>query len=81
MGSITIRNLDEPLVQRLSVRAAHHGHSVEEEAHRILSAALTEQPEPAGNLADAIRRRFQPFGGVEVPDVAREPLRDPPGFE
>jgi plasmid stability protein len=82
MASLTIRNLDDPLKARLRIRAAHHGRSMEEEARHILRAALTEERQPATHLCDAIRRRFAPFGGVELPDDAgREPLRDPPGFD
>lgn len=81
MGDLTIRNLDEPLAQRLQSRAAHHGRSMEDEARLILRDALAGQPEPAANMAEAIRRRFQRFGGVEVPEAPREPLREPPAFE
>ncbi len=81
MASITIRNLEDSLKARLRVRAAHHGCSMEEEARHILRAALTEERQPVTHLGDAIRQRFAPFGGVEVPDVGREPLRAPPSFE
>lgn len=80
VGDLTIRNLDEPLAQRLLSRTAHSGRSMEDEARLILRDALAVQPEPAGNPAEAIRRRFQRFGGVEVPDVPREPRREPPTF-
>jgi plasmid stability protein len=36
MASITIRNLEDAVKQRLRVRAAEHGHSMEEEARNIL---------------------------------------------
>jgi len=36
MSSITIRNLDPAVKERLRVRAAEHGHSMEAEARRIL---------------------------------------------
>ena len=36
MASLTIRKLDEALKRRLRLRAAHHGHSVEEEIRQIL---------------------------------------------
>ena len=42
MASITIRNLDDNIKQRLRVQAAEHGHSMEEEARAILRAALAE---------------------------------------
>ena len=81
MASITIRNMEEPLKARLRVRAAHHGRSMEDEARHILRAVLTEERQPSVNLADAIRRRFAPLGGVELPDMNREALREPPRFE
>jgi len=39
------------------------------------------EPPPAKNLADAIRRRFAPFGGVDLELPPREPGREPPCFE
>ena len=78
MASITIRNLDEQTKARLRVRAAHHKRSMEEEARNILRAVLAEQAVTARNLADAIRARFQPLGGLELRLPAREPMRDPP---
>ncbi|MBP2297777.1 FitA-like ribbon-helix-helix domain-containing protein [Azospirillum picis] len=81
MGDLTIRNLEEPLAERLQSRAAHHGRSMEDEARLILQDALTKHPDPGDNLADAIRRRFQRLGGVEMPEVPQESLREPPAFE
>jgi plasmid stability protein len=40
MSSITIRNLDPTIKERLRVRAAERGHSREAEARRILTDAL-----------------------------------------
>ncbi|HWZ61115.1 MAG TPA: hypothetical protein VNW46_19170 [Gemmatimonadaceae bacterium] len=77
MASITIRNLDEPLKTRLRVQAAVHGRSMEDEARDILRTALNNEPVPPVNLAAAIRARFAPLGGVELPDVPREPIRAP----
>jgi len=78
MASITIRNLDEQTKARLRVRAAHRKRSMEDEARNILRAALAEDASTAGNLAEAIRRRFRPLGGVELTLPAREPMREPP---
>jgi len=80
MASITIRNLDEPLKTRLRVQAATHGRSMEDEARDILRTALNRQPGPPANLAAAIRARFAPLGGVELPEVPRESMREPPDF-
>jgi antitoxin FitA len=80
MASITIRNLDEPLKARLRVQAAVHGRSMEDEARDILRTALAREPAQPNKLGAAIRKRFQPLGGVELPDVPREPMREPPDF-
>ncbi len=80
MASITIRNLDEPLKARLRVQAAMHGRSMEDEARDILRSALNHERLSPANLAVVIRSRFAPLGGVELPDVPREPMREPPDF-
>lgn len=80
MASITIRNLDEPLKARLRVQAAIHGRSMEDEARDILRAALNREPVPPANLAVAIRARFAPLGGVDLPEVQRGSMREPPDF-
>lgn len=40
MGTLTIRNIDEGVKERLRVRAAMHGHSMEEEVRVILKRAV-----------------------------------------
>ena len=80
MASITIRNLDEATKARLRVRAAHRRRSMEEEARHILREALAGDHAAEGNLAEAIRRRFARFGGVELDLPKRERIRKPPTF-
>ena len=81
-ASITIRNLDPSIKERLRVRAAQHGHSMEAEARRILQAALAPQERPpARHLYDRVRARFAPLGGVSLELPPREPAREPPGFD
>jgi antitoxin FitA len=80
MAAITIRQLDENIKSRLRIRAAHHGRSMEEEAREILRAALGAAPPVKGNLAERIRQRFAPFGGVELKLPRRDPIRKPPDF-
>ena len=46
MASITIRNLEEDIKQRLRVRAAAHGRSMEEEALEILRRELGTDSAP-----------------------------------
>jgi plasmid stability protein len=81
MASITIRNLDEPLKARLRIQAAVHGRSMEDEARNILRASLNREPTLRSNLAVAIRARFAPLGGVDLPSAPREPMRAPPAFD
>ena len=80
MGNVMIRDISDDIEQRLRIRAAEHGHSIEEEALAILREALTEYPPPA-NLASAIHDRFAPLGGVELRIPSREPMREPPPFD
>jgi phosphopantothenoylcysteine decarboxylase / phosphopantothenate---cysteine ligase len=64
MASITIRGLDEALKQRLRLRAARNGRSMEDEARTILRDLAADGPR-SGNSRDA-------------PQVLRDPLlRDP----
>jgi plasmid stability protein len=81
MASITIRNLDDKLKQRLRVRAAQHGRSMEDEARDILRLALAGDNAPPQDLGRAIHSRFAPLGGVDLPVTPREPMRDPPCFD
>jgi antitoxin FitA len=82
MPTLTIRNVDAAVKERLRVRAARHGRSMEAEARTILTEAVAadrDQPEP--NLAEAIRRRFAPLGGVDLELPPREFVEDPPLFD
>ncbi|MDJ0900933.1 MAG: hypothetical protein QNJ55_19185 [Xenococcus sp. MO_188.B8] len=81
MASLTIRNLDDSIKALLSIRAAHHGYSMEEEARQILRAALLEKTQPSQNLAKSIQKRFAELGGIDqIPTTPREPMREPPQF-
>lgn len=81
MASMTIRNLDDSLKQRLRLRAAAHGRSMEDEMRDILRTALSTGETSSGNLAASIRKRLAPIGGVELDLPAREAIRDVPGFD
>lgn len=80
MAAITIRQLDENIKSRLRIQAAHHGRSMEEEVREILRAALSAASPVKGNLAERIRQRFAPFGGVELKLPRRDAIRKPPDF-
>lgn len=81
MASVTIRNLDDEVTQRLRLRAATHGRSMEDEARDILRTALSAESRRAGNLAETIRRRVAALGGVELEIAPREPIREAPAFD
>lgn len=81
MASITIRNLDEATKDRLRIRAAHRRRSMEEEARNILREALAGDGATPANLARVIASRFEPFGGVDLDQPVREPMREPPSFK
>ncbi len=82
MSSITIRNLEPSIKERLRVRAAGHGHSMEAEVRRILQATLVgTDGTPARNLYDRIQARFAPLGGVDLELPAREATRAQPRFD
>ena len=72
--------MDDRTKSRLRVRAAQHGRSMEEEAREILRSALSAPRAQQQNVAEAIRELFAPFGGVDLPEIEREPPREPPDF-
>lgn len=80
MTSLTIRKLDPVVKNRLRVRAAELGHSMEEEARRILSEACTAEPAPR-TAYSALRRHFADIGGVDLELPPRSPGREPPAFD
>lgn len=77
MASITIRNFDDILKQKLRMRAAEHRRSMEEEVREILREAVGQAP-PAKDLGGSIHQRFAAIGGVELEPPERKPMRKPP---
>lgn len=77
MTTITIRNVDDELKERLKVRASEHGRSMEAEARAILREVLdrANKPEP-GDLYRAVRGIVEPLGGIDLDLPARKPIRD-----
>ncbi|HEY8030903.1 MAG TPA: Arc family DNA-binding protein [Methylocella sp.] len=82
MGAIIIRNLEPTIKERLRIRAAEHGRSMEAEARNILQAALSgSRRNKSSNLYARIHARFAPLGGVELELPPRGHAREPPRFE
>ncbi len=64
MAALSIRGLDDDVRERLRVRAARHGRSMEAEIRAILVEAVRE-PAPA-SLFTALLDGFGEIGGVEL---------------
>ncbi|MGI8596031.1 MAG: FitA-like ribbon-helix-helix domain-containing protein [Thermoleophilaceae bacterium] len=65
VASITVRNLEDDVKERLRVRAAHHGRSMESEIRAILAEAVSE-PQQETCLFQRMLNRFGAIGGVEL---------------
>jgi plasmid stability protein len=70
VAGVSIRNLDERVKQRIRVRAARHGRSMEAEMRAILTDAVSHHEEERG-LFGALVDRFAALGGVELDIPAR----------
>jgi plasmid stability protein len=62
---LSVRGLDDEVRERLRIRAARHGRSMEAEIRAILVDAVRE-PVPAADLFTALLERFGEIGGVEL---------------
>lgn len=65
MAAVSVRDLDEAVRERLRVRAAQHGRSMEAEIRAILTDAVTAPTDPRG-LAQTLLSRFSDLGGVDL---------------
>ena len=65
MAAMSIRNLDDRVRERLRVRAAAHGRSMEAEIRTILTEAVRE-PDDADGLFATVLNRFGELGGIDL---------------
>ncbi len=65
LAAISVRNLDDRVKERLRIRAARHGRSMESEIRAILVEAVRE-PGDADGLFQTMLVRFGEVGGVEL---------------
>ena len=79
MASITIRNIDEQLKQKLRIQAARHGHSMEQEVRHILRRAVEDDTETM-SFADLARSVFGEQG-VELEQHPEVEVRRVPGLD
>lgn len=65
MAALSIRGLDDDVRERLRLRAASHGRSMEAEVRAILVDAVRDPASEAG-LFTTLLDRFGKMGGVEL---------------
>jgi plasmid stability protein len=65
VAAVSVRDLDDDVKERLRIRAAANGRSMEAEIRAILITAVNE-PEPSEGLLSALADRFGALGGVEL---------------
>jgi plasmid stability protein len=73
MAAVSVRDLDDDVKERLRMRAAGNGRSMEAEIRAILVKAVNE-PKPSEGLLSALMDRFSALKGVDL-DL---PPRDTP---
>jgi antitoxin FitA len=81
MAQLVVRNLEESVKARLQRRAAHNGHSMEEEVRDILRNAVNEADMPTRGLGTAIAELVKGTGfKFEAPELRGFTLQ-PPKFD
>jgi plasmid stability protein len=65
MAALSIRDLGNSVKEKLRLRAARHGRSMEAEIRAILTAAVTDEA-PRKDLFSALIERFSRLGGVDL---------------
>jgi antitoxin FitA len=70
VAAVSIRDLDDSVKEKLRIRAARHGRSMEAEMRAILTAAVTDE-DTRTDLFAALVDRFARVGGVELDLPAR----------
>jgi len=79
MATLTIRDLDDEIRDKLRVRAAEHGRSMEAEVREILGRAVQPRHEEDDyGWGDRIHARFAEIGGVEPDELVIPPRTDRP---
>lgn len=79
MAALTIRDLDDAIRDKLRVRAAENGRSMEAEVREILADAVRPAAEGEAWLA-RLRARFAEIGFVEPDELVIPPRSDQPRY-
>jgi antitoxin FitA len=70
MAALSIRDLGDSVKEKLRLRAARNGRSMEAEIRAILTSAVTDEA-PRTDLFNALTQRFARLGGVDLDIPAR----------
>jgi plasmid stability protein len=70
MAALSIRDLDDAVIEHLRIRAARHGRSMEAEIRAILTSAVTAEA-PQTDLFSALTERFARLCGLDLDLPAR----------
>ena len=83
MATLTIRNLDDAVRDRLRQRAAEHGHSMEEEVRQILRQVVKPADTAATSegLGSRIHNHFAQLEGLELELPTRSDRPSAPSLE
>ncbi|WP_198015147.1 Arc family DNA-binding protein [Synechococcus sp. CC9616] len=83
MATLTIRNLDDAVRDRLRQRAAKHGHSMEEEVRQILRQVVKPGDTAATSkgLGSRIHNHFAQLGGCDLELPSRSDTPSAPSLE
>lgn len=65
MAAVSVRGIDDQVRERLRIRAARHGRSMEAEIRSILTDAVRDEG-PTEGLFTALLDRFGDLDGVEL---------------
>jgi plasmid stability protein len=79
MSTLTVRKLDDDTKERLRIRAAQHGRSMEAEAREILRGSLA--PAQPRGVGSRIHQRLAGLGLEEIELPPRTELTRPVDFE
>jgi antitoxin FitA len=69
MANLSIRRLDAQVYEQLRARAADHSLSIEEEARRIISQAVSAPPK----ISAVFKAYFGPEHGIDLDVLQRKP--------
>ncbi|WP_406068025.1 FitA-like ribbon-helix-helix domain-containing protein [Micromonospora sp. NBC_01638] len=70
MAALSIRDLDDGVKEKIRIRAARHGRSMEAEVRAILTSAVADES-PQTDLFSALTERFTQLGGIDLNLPAR----------